>query len=217
MKTRVVEWLTVALLSAAAHVAAADSGDSLAGTWLLDDRSSDDPVRELLGRQGDGLGSRIVRSVNVFGIPVGSLPLPGDDEESNEEDALSPAQIVGASLAYAFEATYRLRITQDASATEIRYGNAPSIIYRDAATFQHDGWRSKVEWHGDELTIEHERPADGAHISERYWVDARADELHWTVRMKRPKKKGAVDVERVFYRAPSAQDSGLPLTAQLLP
>jgi hypothetical protein len=213
---KTVEWLTLALLSAAGPVAAADSGASLAGTWLLEDRSSDDPVEELLGRQGEGLGSRIARSVNVFGIPVGSLPLPeGDDEDENELQ--TPEQVVGA-LAYVFEATYRLRIAQSAEATEIRYGNTPPLSYRvPTATLQRNGWTSKAEWRDGELTVEHERAADGAHISERYWVEERADELHWTARLKRPKKKGTVDVERVFYRLPSAQDTSAPLAARLSP
>ncbi|HET7609788.1 MAG TPA: hypothetical protein VFL84_13995 [Gammaproteobacteria bacterium] len=216
MKGRMLEVLAIALMLLASHVtAAADSRDSLAGTWSLDDRSSDDPVEEIGGKHGNGLGRQIVKSVNVFGIPVGSLPLPGDDEE-NKEDPLTPAQIVGASLAYVFEATYRLRITQNASATEIRYGNAPANIYRDGGMFEHDGWTSKVEWRNGALTIEHERPADGAHISERYWIEPRADELRWTATLKRP-KKATVEVERVFYRAPANQDANLPFTARLSP
>ena len=163
----------------------------------------------------DMLGRQIVKSVNIFGIPVGSLPLPGDEEE-NKEDPLTPAQIVGPSLAYAFESTYRLRITQNDSAIEIRYGNAPASIYRANTMFEHDGWTSKVDWRNGALTIEHERPADGAHISERYWLEPRADELHWTATLKRH-KKGTVDVKRVFYRAPANQDANLPLTAQLSP
>lgn len=214
MKTRVVECLAVALLSLAGHIAAADAGDSLAGTWSLDDRSSDDPVDEIGGKHGgNGLGRQIIRSVNVFGIPVGSLPLPGDEEE--KEEPLTPQQVAGA-LAYVFEATYKLRITQNGPTTEIRYGNSPTMIYRTPSTFEHDGWTSKVEWRDGELTIEHERPSDGAHVSERYWVEARADELHWTARFKRA-KSGSVDVKRVFYRAPADQDTKLPLTAQLSP
>ena len=213
MKTKAVGWLVAALLLLAGHVAAAESGDSLAGTWSLDDRSSDDPVRKVAGgHDGDGLGRRIVKSVNVFGIPVGSLPLPGDGEK---EEPLTPEQTVGA-LAYVFEATYRLRITQDDAVTEIRYGNAPPISYSPSKTLERDGWTSQVEWRDDELTIEHERAADGAHLSERYWVEARADELHWTARLKRAKGR-TVDVERVFYRAPVDQDTKLPLTAQLSP
>jgi hypothetical protein len=83
-------------------------------------------------------------------------------------------------------------------------------------TLERDGWTSKVEWRDGELTIEHERAADGAHVSERYWVVARADELHWTARLKRAKGE-TVDVKRVFYRAPADQDTKLPLTAQLSP
>lgn len=215
MKTRVVELLAIALLTLTGQAAAADSGKALAGTWSLDDRSSDDPVDAIEGKHGNGLGRQIVKSVNIFGIPVGSLPLPGDDE-GEKEDPPTPAQIVGASLAYVFEATYRLRITQNDSATEIRYGNAPANVYRAGVMFEHDGWTSKVDWRNGALAIEHERPADGAHISERYWVEPRADELRWTATLKRP-KKGTVEVKRVFYRAPANQDANLPLTAQLSP
>ena len=211
MKKKAV--VTVALLLLAGHAAAADSGPSLAGTWSLDDRSSDDPVHELDPRNGgEGLGRRIVNGATVFGIPVGSLPLPGDDEK--EEDPLTPEQIVGA-LAYVFEATYRLRITETDAATEVRYGNAPSIVYHDSDTLQRSGWTSKVELRDGELTVEHERAADGAHVSERYWVEPRADELHWTARFKRAKGK-AVEVKRVFYRAPGP-NAGVRLAAQLTP
>ena len=215
MKTRVVALLAIALLTLSGQASAADSDKALAGTWSLDDRSSDDPVEAIEGKHGNGLGRQIVKSVNIFGIPVGSLPLPGDDE-GEKEDPPTPAQIVGASLAYVFEATYRLRITQNDSATEMRYGNAPANVYRDGVMFEHDGWTSKVEWRNGALTIEHERPADGADISERYWVEPRADELRWTATLKRP-KKGTVEVNRVFYRAPANQDANLPLTAQLSP
>ena len=213
MRTNALKWLAVALLiSASGHLAAAGSADALAGTWSLDDRSSDDPVDEIGGKHGNGLGKQIVRSVNVFGIPVGSV-LPGEEQE--KEDPLTPQQVAGA-LAYVFEATYRLRITQNDTATVIRYGNAPTISYLTPATFQHDGWTTKVERRGSELIIEHERPSDGAHVSERYWVEARADELHWTAQFKRA-KTGTIDVKRVYYRAPTDQDTKLPLTAQLLP
>ena len=213
MRTNALKWLAVALLiSASGHVAAAGSADALAGTWSLDDRSSDDPVDEIGGKHGNGLGKQIVRSVNVFGIPVGSV-LPGEEQE--KEDPLTPQQVAGA-LAYVFEATYRLRITQNDTATVIRYGNAPTISYLTPATFQHDGWTTKVERRGSELTIEHERPSDGAHVSERYWVEARADELHWTAQFKRA-KTGTIEVKRVYYRAPTDQDTKLPLTAQLSP
>lgn len=215
MRTRVFAWLPVALLlSFTGPMAAAESRGSLAGTWTLDDRS-EDPVRALDPRNGgDGLGKRIARSVNVFGIPVGSLPLPGDDKA--DEDPLSPQQIVG-ERAYVFEATYRLRIAHDEKVTQIVYGNAPTITYYPPETVARNGWTSKSEWRDGELTIEHVRTADGATISERYWVEARADELHWTARLKRPTKKGTVDVKRVFYRTPRDENATLPLAARLSP
>src|SRR5262245_33261785 len=194
--------VAVALMLIAGHAAAADSDKSLAGTWSLDDRSSDDPVGEIGGKHGNGMGRQILKSVNVFGFPVGAV-LP--DEQQEKEDPLTPQQVVGA-LSYVFEATYKLRITQDDSGTEIRYGNAPTMIYRPSATSQDSGWTSKVEWHNGVLTVEHERPSDGAHVSERYWVVERADELHWTAQFKRA-KTGTIDVRRVYYRAPTDQDS----------
>jgi hypothetical protein len=213
MINKTVQSLAVALLlSAGGHAAVADSGKSLAGTWSLDDRSSDDPVDEIGGKHGNGLGRQIVRSVNVFGFPVGAV-LP--DEKQEKEDPLTPQQVVGA-LAYVFEATYKLRITQNDGTTEIHYGNSPTMIYRPSATSQDGGWTSTVEWHNGALTIEHDRPSDGAHVSERYWVVAKADELHWTAQFKRA-KTGTIDVKRVYYRAPTDQDTKLPLTAQLLP
>jgi hypothetical protein len=214
MKTSKIGWLAVALLSlAGGHGAAAAAAKSLAGTWSLDDRSSDDPIHKIGGgREGDGLGRRIVKSVNVFGIPVGSLPLPGEGEK---DEPLTPEQVAGA-LAYVFEATYRLQVTQNDTGTEIRYGNAPTISYSPSKTLERSGWTSKVELHDGELTIEHERAADGARISERYWIEPRSDELHWTAQFNRAKSR-TVDVKRVFYRAPVDRDAKLPLTAQLLP
>ena len=180
MKTRSVEWLAVALLCLGGHAAAAaESAGSLAGTWSLDDRSSDDPVSEIGGKHGNGIAKQIVRSVNIFGFPVGTV-LPGEGQE--KEDPLTPQQVVGA-LSYVFEATYKLRITQVDATTEVRYGNSPT---------------------------------DGAHVSERYWVVAKADELHWTAQFKRA-RTGSIDVKRVYYRAPTDQDTKLPLTAQLSP
>jgi hypothetical protein len=211
---KAIEWLAVGLMmSVAGQAAAADSGKSLAGTWSLDDRSSDDPVDAIGGKHGNGLGRQIVGSVNIFGFPVGSVIPNGEDGE--KEDPLTPQQVAGA-LAYVFESTYRLRITQSDTTTEIHYGNSPTISYHTPATFQHDGWTSKVEWRDGALTVEHERPSDGAHVSERYWVEARADELHWTAQFKRHKTK-TVDVKRVFYRAPEGQDARLELSAQLSP
>ena len=52
------------------------------------------------------------------------------------------------------------------------------------------------------FTVEHTL-ADGSHVRERYWVDARSGDLRWTVNLTR--RKGSVDVERKFYRVPDAE------------
>jgi hypothetical protein len=51
--------------SVAGDALASESPGSLAGTWSLEDRSSDDPVAEIDGKHGDRLGRRIVRGVST--------------------------------------------------------------------------------------------------------------------------------------------------------
>lgn len=180
-------------------VGAAGAGDeaSLVGAWTLDRRESDDPQRMLRdGESGNGFGSRVVRGVSIFGIPVGSLPRPErtDDEEDLEEELRG--------VEHVFEATYRLVIRQDGDVTEIRYGNEPTIAYRDGVAVESDGAVARAEWQDGVLTVEHEL-ADGAHVTERYSVEPRSGDLRWAVRYKR-RRESAVDIERVLFRAPAS-------------
>jgi hypothetical protein len=176
---------------------AADSGASLAGVWVLDERASDDPSRVLRdGEHGGGFGSRVAGGVSIFGIPVGSLPRPeGSDDEIDPEEDLRGAEHV-------FESLYRLTIRSDGDATQIAYGNAPVIAYEPGTAVERDGAVARAEWRGEALVVEHELD-DGTRVSEKYWVEPRSGELHWTVRLKR-RKASAVDIERIFYPAPAA-------------
>jgi hypothetical protein len=60
----------------------------------------------------------------------------------------------------------------------------------------------RADWQDGRLAVEYEL-ANGTRVSERYWVDARSDELNWTARLKRDKQP-TVDVKRIFYRAHTA-------------
>ena len=186
-----VAGVTIAL---AAQAAPTKDPAALAGTWTLDERSSDDPVRELSGEHGSGGG--VVSGVTIFGIPVGKLPRQESDPgEAEDEQALRGVEHV-------FEATYRLVLRRDGDVTEIRYGNAPTITYRDGVKTERDGATARAQWQDGVLTVEHEL-ADGSRLSERYWVEARSDDLQWTAHLTR--RKGSVDVERDFYRTSDAE------------
>ena len=185
-------------LCLAATLARADGGVDLTGTWVLDDALSDDPaavLRERSSPSGSGLGRAVVRDISVFGIPVGSLPLPtgNDDEPKDAEEVAGPA-------AYAVSAVERLEIAQDAAASTFDYGNATSVSYRHGVRQESDAGTALAEWRGGALEIEH-RLRNGTRITETYELDD-VQQLHWTVRFKERKGDGVV-IERVYYRAKS--------------
>ena len=184
-------------LCAAAALARAESTADLTGTWVLDDSLSDDPaavLRERSSGGGSGLGRQIVRGVNIFGIPVGSLPVPtgGDDESQEPEDLAGPA-------AYTVAAVERLRILQESAASAFDYDDATSVIYQHGIREESEAGTVLAEWRGGTLEIEH-RLSNGTRITETYELDA-VEQLHWTVRFKAHKGDGVV-IERVYYRAP---------------
>jgi hypothetical protein len=73
------------------------------------------------------------------------------------------------------------------------------MIYRHPTRLERDdGSVVRADWQNERLAVEHEL-ANGARVSERYWVESRTGELNWTVRLKRDKQP-TVDVKRVFYR-----------------
>jgi hypothetical protein len=194
----------VSLAAAAAVAVAAEGETGLTGTWTLDERSSDDPVQELRGRQSNGEpGKQVVRGISIFGVPVGELAVPPDtpDADDDEEDEAAADAVRG--VEHVFESTFRLTIQQGEDVTEIRYGAGPSMIYRHASRAERDGAVVRADWQDERLSVEHEL-ADGARVSERYWVDARSGELNWTVRLKRDKQR-TVDVKRILYRTPTAE------------
>jgi len=192
MPQRVVGLLIGLCLAAA--LTHADGDVDLTGTWVLDDSLSDDPVavlRERSSPSGSGLGRAVVNGISVFGIPVGSLPLPSgnDDEPADIDEAAGPA-------AYAVSVVERLGIVQEAAASTFDYGNA-TRVYPHGVRQESDAGTVVAEWRGGGLEIEH-RLDNGTRITETYELDA-VDQLHWTVRFKEHKADGVV-IERVYYR-----------------
>jgi hypothetical protein len=201
MRRSQVSCIVVALTATLSVTASAANDTALAGTWTLEERGSDDPVRELRGGgsgEGTGVGKEIVRGISIFGVPVGGLALPEESvDEDDEEDEATNGSLTG--IEYVFEATYRLVVQHNDDVTEIRYGAGPSMIYRHASRIERaDGSVVRADWQNDRLSVEHEL-ANGTRVSERYWVDARTGELNWTTRLKRD--KDTVNVKRIFYRA----------------
>jgi hypothetical protein len=195
-----VSLIAVAVASVSALAVFADNDTDLTGTWTLEERSSDDPVHELHGGgHAEGFGRQVVRGINIFGFPVGAVvPAEGADDEDEDEpdDSLQGVEQV-------FETTYRVKIQRGDDVTEIQYGNEPAISYRYGTPVERDGVVVRADWQNGVLEVEHTL-ADGAHLSERYWVEARSGELHWTARLKRSKTP-TVDVKRIFYRAGTAE------------
>jgi hypothetical protein len=203
MRVSGISSVVVALVATTAFAAPASEDTGLAGTWTLEERSSDDPVRELRGGgsgDGSGVGKEIVRGISIFGVPVGGLALPEESADDVDDDEKDDAATNGSlrGVEHVFEATYRLVVTHNEDVTEIRYANGPSMIYRHASRVEReDGSVMRADWQNDRLSVEHEL-ANGARVSERYWVDDRTGELNWTVRLKRD--KDTVNVKRIFYR-----------------
>jgi hypothetical protein len=194
--------LTVAglvLAALIAHAAPTKDAKDLAGTWTLEEGSSDDPVRLLRGERGRG-GGRIAGNASIFGIPVGGPGGLGGSRSEDSRDKPKPEDLGG--VEHVFEATYRLNIKREGNVTEIRYGAEPTIKYYDGTKLEHGGAVARPEWQGGVFTVKHEL-ADGSLAEERYWVDARSGELHWTAELT--SRKSSVDVERVFYRSPASE------------
>jgi hypothetical protein len=189
---RAAQFVVVCVLAAGAR---AEGELDLTGTWLLDQSLSDNPTKVLRDasstRGGDGLGKRIARSVSVFGIPVGSLPLPsggGDEEEESEAD--DPPE-------NALQPISRIRILQDAHATELEYDGSTTVAYRHGIREEREDRSIVASWKNGALEVEH-RLADGSKISESYVLNSAAEQLEWTVRFK-PNKGDAAEIRRVFY------------------
>jgi hypothetical protein len=193
MRKHIVTLIGLALAALVAHAAPSWNQNEIMGTWTLDEGASEDPVRVLRGERGRGGNRRIVGSATIFGIPIGGKG-PREEEEEPEEIDLGGAEHV-------FQAKFRLRIRREGNVTEIRYGNEPTIAYRDGVKSERDGTVAQAEWQDGTFTVEHRLP-DGSVVSERYSVDAR-DELHWTAELTR--RKGSFEVARVFYRSPAGE------------
>jgi len=167
------------------------------GTWVLDKPHSDSPARPRTENEskkgaGSGLAKQVVRGVNIFGIPVGSLPLPAKHEpEPLDVDALSGAEQLLSEVT-------QIRILQEPSAAEFDYGGPLTATYVYGAKSQ-DGDRTvRASWNHDVFEVVHEIEG-GARVKETYLLDGAGD-LVWTVRIEQKHAETRV-IERVFMRA----------------
>ncbi len=168
---------------------------NLTGTWVLDKSHSDNPARpreeKSASSGGSGIGRQVIKGINVFGIPVGSLPLPtGHEPEPLEADDLPGAE-------QALSVVTQIRILQEASATELDYGGALTATYQHGRRAEDRDGGVRAGWNGDVFEVVHEYE-NGTTVTETYLLDG-ADDLHWLVRLKQ-KKADPVVVERVFTR-----------------
>jgi len=200
MRKHIATLAGLALAALVAHAAPTKEAKDLTGKWTLQEGSSDDPVRRLRGERGRGGGGRISGNGSIFGIPVGGNGGLGGSRSEDRDDKPKPEDLAG--VEHVFEATYRLNIKREGTVTEIRYGTEPTITYHDGTKLEHDGAVSRPEWQGGVFIVKHELH-DGSLAEERYWVDARTGELHWTAELT--SRKASVDVERVFYRSPASE------------
>jgi hypothetical protein len=201
MKAAIVAAASLTFAVQLAHAAPTNNPEDLAGDWTLDERTSDDPVRVLRdGDHGRSRNGRVSATGSVFGIPIGGGVIAPRAEDDDDDEDSSLAGLDG--VEHVFEATYRLRIRREGNVTEIRYGNEPTITYRDGAKTQRDGHTVQAQWERGTFTVEHELD-NGSLVSERYWVDSRSGELHWAVELTR--RKGSAKIDRDFRRWVAAE------------
>jgi hypothetical protein len=199
MKASIVAMLSLAFAVPLAHAAPTSNPQDLAGDWTLDERTSDDPVRVLNdGDHGRTRNGRIVATGSVFGVPLGGGGISPQKEDDDRD--VSQEELRG--VEHVFEATYRLRVRREGNVTEIRYGNEPTIAYRDGADAVRDGTRVRAQWEQGTFTVDH-RLADGSLVNERYWVESRSGELRWSVQLTR--RKGSAKIDRDFRRWVAAE------------
>lgn len=195
MKASIVVAASLAFALQLAQAAPTKNPQDLAGDWTLDERTSDDPVRVLKdGDHGRSRNGRMSATGSVFGIPVGGGAIAPRTERDDDKD-VSLDGLGG--VEHVFEATYRLRIRREGNVTEIRYGNEPTITYRDGQKIKRDGTTASAQWDGGTFEVDHELD-NGSLVSERYWVDSRSGELHWAVQLTR--RKGSAKIDRDFRR-----------------
>jgi hypothetical protein len=171
----------------------ADRAD-LTGTWILQKRASDNPARprtETATKKGGGVAREVVRGISVFGIPVGSLPLPA----KHEPEPLDVDDLAGAEQL--LSQVVRIKILLESAAAEFDYGESMSATYVYGARTQNGDRAVHAAWDHDVLEVVHEIEG-GARVTETYLLDAAGD-LRWTVRFEQKRAETRV-VERVFTR-----------------
>jgi hypothetical protein len=167
----------------------------LNGTWVLEPLQSQDPAEVLSeagGASSQGAGQavkRVLRGINIFGVPVGSLPLPSKQEEEPDDDELAYLERLLAAT--------ELGILQESSATEFDYKPGDFATYGHGIEVETDMASVVADWRNEIFEISHDL-STGTKILESFVLEP-TGALRWTVQIKR-KREQAVDIMRVFTR-----------------
>lgn len=169
---------------------------NLSGTWSLAPSQSQDP-NEVLGdaaeakSQGAGQSvKRVLRGINIFGVPVGSLPLPEREKEPDDDEADYLDRLLTAT---------ELEILQESSATDIDYKPGATATYPHGVEVETDVAKIVANWRNDVFEISHDL-WNGTKITETYVVEPTGS-LRWTVEIERKRAK-PIAIMRVFTRKP---------------
>jgi hypothetical protein len=170
----------------------------LTGTWVRNDALSDD-VKTVLEQSSsserkklDGGLKRFARSIVVFGIPVGQMPMPSGSSTSDDKEAYWE------SADYLLNDVPEIRILQGDDATQFEYGNDTLFIYEHGATTETDDATIEAAWKRDRFVIE-QTLDDGGTILETFQIEPDSQQLVWTVSLKRSKAK-TIDIVRTYER-----------------
>jgi len=191
----------LALLATFSTEVAADDRTDLTGTWVIDTSISDDPgqaLRDARESSSNGSGSlaRMARGISVFGIPIGSLPLPGGGSRSEADDAEAIVDVD-----YLLANVSEIRVLQQAKATQFEYGQNELVSYEHGVSGETEHGTVLADWDRHGFTVEHDLE-NGTRVTETYVLDPATDRLHWDVSVRRKKAK-AIEISRVYDRKTS--------------
>ena len=146
-----------AVAQPAAHPNSLTPGCSTSRTATIRPTRAD----KLLAQWRSGIGRVPIKGINVFGIPVGSLPLP----TGHEPEPLRRTTYPGAEQA--LSVVPQIRILQEASADQFDYGGPRTATYEHRPPSEDRDGSVRAGWNGDVFEVVHEYE-NGTTVTETY-------------------------------------------------